>query len=1270
MGAAGAAPGGGRQHGAVLLLLRNPLLLRATACTSAAALSAGWVIGAAAAWTRGRRSSARPGHAALSLSLAASPRRARRAAGIWGGVTSMPEFHARFFGASPGAGGVAAGDAYCLYKDQLLSLSGSCIYLAALPAVLLAAPATRKHGRRPTMWCGAVLMLASAVVGVTATSLGALFACRVLGGAAMGLAFQAPTMYLAELTPPEARGAALFTFNVAMIFGALLVQLANQFLVHTPWGWRLSIGLSGLPSLAAAALLATLPESPQSLLQRGRPDAAVRALEAVRRRPAAELAPELAQLREAADRSAAAGGTFERLGTLLTTRTYLPELFASCLYPNVLMFSGMNVLGQWMPNLMIVMGATPRYALTSSSLQWFVGLAAMLPAVVLIDRLGRRTLLAWGTTCIIGTMAAVAALLAIYLPPGTPSAPPAGGGGAPLLPRWLLNLMTALLCLNRGALSATLHPLAMTVPAEVQPLEVRSDASSITTMVRNGSSFIIVQWALPLLCAIKYGLFLVFCGCTLTGGLLIWALGARAAARACARARHAAAPRRRPARRRTPSPRCRAAAVSRAVPETKQVEIEAMRLEWARHWFWSRFAFVRARGDAPAAAAAASGPAAPLKGALKGADSLGSQLGSVVVPPVPFVFAALYLLNDLGCSMAQVCIGLGAYQVSRVAGNYSVVLLGPRASLRAGAAAGAAGYALLAGSAAFALCPRARLALFVACLALVGLSEQIAALQHFVKRRYGASSAALRGRLLRQYASNVTGTCVSFLLSGLTFHAGGVAAAAALGGVFEAALLAGALVFLQAPAPDAPPAPDAQDAQDAPPGVAADDASPFAASPFAAVDGEDGGGYDYVGAIDHLPVALPSAAPIAADLAATLGAPSAARLQAALQDVHLVRGFRALARDSSIDNASSGRLSGGLSGWLTSPSLLSSPLSSWPSSRLSGRLSSRLSERKSLGGARSPDAPALAPHPEDEAEEEAGGDAPSWISCVIALTFCIQALLIGTILSSAPVLLSRQLGLGVLHVGFAFAVGEGLGSAALLYGATPRGQAAVRAVLPQPLALLAILTTLGATAVALPLAGGPRVAMAALIAIMALNDVGTSMCAEAQGATLPARHYQRMNVAGNMLRRIGNTLTCSSAPLLFQVAPSLPFVLFGLITLAWVAMLASLFAGRARELAALEAAEEPGRRTSGALRSASASAGRAPSALLRRRGGAPSPGPAVAGGGAPGSAPQLSRMSPSSYLGGLSDLMRYARGASFITKEQRFWARRDGAARRGDDKAE
>jgi hypothetical protein len=106
---------------------------------------------------------------------------------------------------------------------------------------------------------------------------------------------------------------------------------------------------------------------------------------------------------------------------------------------------------------------------------------------------------------------------------------------------------------------------------------------------------------------------------------------------------------------------------------------------------------------------------------------------------------------------------LGCYQLSRVVGNRTVKLLGPRTSLLAGTASGLLGYIVLAmaglqtaaaagahdgnsdGSSA-----ALQLVWLGASLVLVGLSEQITALQIFCKRRYQHDAATVRTRLLQQ----------------------------------------------------------------------------------------------------------------------------------------------------------------------------------------------------------------------------------------------------------------------------------------------------------------------------------------------------------------------------------------------------------------------------------------------------------------------------------------------------------------------------------------
>lgn len=111
-------------------------------------------------------------------------------AGMWGGITSMPSFAAHFF-QQHSSTGVAAdtpppSSSYCIYSDQVLSLTGSVIYLAALPAVAAAAHATRRYGRKPTMWGIVMLLVGGTVAGAAANSLAVVFISRCLLGMAMG----------------------------------------------------------------------------------------------------------------------------------------------------------------------------------------------------------------------------------------------------------------------------------------------------------------------------------------------------------------------------------------------------------------------------------------------------------------------------------------------------------------------------------------------------------------------------------------------------------------------------------------------------------------------------------------------------------------------------------------------------------------------------------------------------------------------------------------------------------------------------------------------------------------------------------------------------------------------------------------------------------------------------------------------------------------------------------------------------------------------------
>lgn len=100
----------------------------------------------------------------------------------------MPSFLAVVFPShnSSSSRSSRSNDTYCLYSDQLISFTGSVIYLTALPALAVAARVTHKYGRKPTMWAIVLLLASGAAAGAAANNLAAVFASRALLGMAMG----------------------------------------------------------------------------------------------------------------------------------------------------------------------------------------------------------------------------------------------------------------------------------------------------------------------------------------------------------------------------------------------------------------------------------------------------------------------------------------------------------------------------------------------------------------------------------------------------------------------------------------------------------------------------------------------------------------------------------------------------------------------------------------------------------------------------------------------------------------------------------------------------------------------------------------------------------------------------------------------------------------------------------------------------------------------------------------------------------------------------
>lgn len=189
-----------------------------------------------------------------------------------------------------------------------------------------------------------------------------------------------------------------------------------------------------------------------------------------------------------------------------------------------------------------------------------------------------------------------------------------------------------------------------------------------------------------------------------------------------------------------------------------------------------------------------------------------------------------------------------------------------------------------------------------------------------------------------------------------------------------------------------------------------------------------------------------------------------------------------------------------------------------------------------------------------------------WINYLIAITFAIQALMIGSILSTGPILIYLIYGLPLQNVGYIFAGGETIGTIALMFLVSGENQKAVRKFFPGPFNMIIIIGSLGVFALLLA-AKNIGLTIAALTIIMGLNDFGTSLTAEAQGATVAAEDYARINMLGNVARRMGNMVTAVLGPIMFGIVYYLPFVVFGFLTIIWIGVMAFAFHLRGSQIA-------------------------------------------------------------------------------------------------------
>lgn len=456
--------------------------------------------------------------------------------GVSGGVTAMPDFLKKFFPVVYRKTISGNRDSnYCKYDNQGLQLFTSSLYLAGLTATFFASYTTRKLGRRLTMLIAGVFFIFGVVLNAAAQNLAMLIVGRILLGCGVGFANQAVPVFLSEIAPTRIRGGLNILFQLNVTIGILFANLVNYGTakIEGGWGWRLSLGLAGIPALLLTVGALLVVDTPNSLIERGKLDEGKAVLKKIRGTDNVE--PEYLELVEASRIAKEVKHPFRNL--LLHKNR--PQLIIAVSLQFFQQFTGINAIMFYAPVLFSTLGFKNDASLYSTVITGAVNVVSTVVSIYSVDKLGRRFLLLEAGVQMFFAQVIIAIILGIKVTDTSDN-----------LSTGFAVFVVIMVCTFISAFAWSWGPLGWLIPSETFPLETRSAGQSVTVCINLLFTFVIAQAFLSMLCHFKFGIFLFFSGWVLIMSIFVWFL----------------------------------------VPETKNIPIEEMTERvWKKHWLWKRY---------------------------------------------------------------------------------------------------------------------------------------------------------------------------------------------------------------------------------------------------------------------------------------------------------------------------------------------------------------------------------------------------------------------------------------------------------------------------------------------------------------------------------------------------------------------------------------------------------------------------------------------------------------------------------------------------------
>ena len=299
-----------------------------------------------------------------------------------------------------------------------LSLVVAAVLLGSVISTLFAGLLADWMGRKWLMAISGIMFVISIPIIALANGYGPLVSGRLLQGTSAGLIGVVVPLYLAESLTAANRGKGTGVFQWLLTAGIAIAALigllfsfrldhiaklgdANAIFSFKNAAWRGIFWVSLPPGILFVIGSLMLSESPRWLLKRGKKDAAYASLLRARTSEQADL--ELREMQQAASDEGKGGSATKTKDSLLRRKYVIPFILA-CIILACNQTTGINSIIAYNTNILLQSGLSDLNAHIGYVLFTFVNFFVTFGGVVLVDRKGRKFLLALGTAGIIVAM--------------------------------------------------------------------------------------------------------------------------------------------------------------------------------------------------------------------------------------------------------------------------------------------------------------------------------------------------------------------------------------------------------------------------------------------------------------------------------------------------------------------------------------------------------------------------------------------------------------------------------------------------------------------------------------------------------------------------------------------------------------------------------------------------------------------------------------------------------------------------------------------------